>query len=78
MEQLTSKISQLDFNLNGTLCKYITWNNKILPKSETMQKRVFYYVLGLSSDKTIHDDLRIAYENFGAEYINKIEIINEK
>ena len=37
LDVLTSKISFLDFNLNGDYCKYITWNNKMLPKSETLQ-----------------------------------------
>lgn len=75
LDMLTNKIPSLDFNLNGNYCKYVTWNNKMLPKSETLQRRVFFYVLGLASDSTIHNDLRDAYENFGANYNNKIRII---
>lgn len=74
LDVLTSKIPYLDFNLNGVYCKYITWNNKILPKSETLQRRVFFYVLGLSSDPSIHDDLKKVYETYGANY-KEIEII---
>ena len=75
LEILTSKIPSLDFNLNGSYCKYVTWNNKILPKSETLQRRVFFYALGLSSDSTIHDDLRSVYENYGAIYNNEINVV---
>lgn len=75
LDILTSKIPSLDFNLNGNYCKYVTWNNKMLPKSEALQRRVFFYVLGLALDSTIHNDLRDAYENFGANYNNKIRII---
>lgn len=78
LDVLTSKIPFLDFNLNGNFCKYITWYNKILPKSERLQKRVFFYVLGLSSDSTIHSDLRHTYENYGAIYNNRVAIIDEK
>lgn len=76
LEQLTAKIPYLDFNLNGPLCKYITWNNKILPKSESLQKRLLFYVLGLSPDDSIHDDLKSTYENFGVQYNNRFEIID--
>ena len=74
LDELTTKIPLLDFNLNGSYCKYITWNNKMLPKSETLQRRVYFYALGLSSDSTIHNDLRKVYENYGASY-NNIEIV---
>ena len=75
LDELTSKIPSLDFNLNGSYCKYVTWNNKMLPKSETLQRRVFFYALGLSSDSAIHNDLRSVYENYGANYNNIITII---
>ncbi len=78
LEQLTAKIPYLDFNLNGPLCKYITWNNKILPKSESLQKRLLFYVLGLSPDESIHDDLKSTYENFGVHYNNRFEIIDAR
>lgn len=78
LEQLTAKIPYLDFNLNGPLCKYITWNNKILPKSESLQKRLLFYVLGLSPDESIHDDLKSTYENFGVQYNNRFEIIDAR
>lgn len=78
LDVLTSKIPYLDFNLNGDYCKYVTWNNKMLPKSETLQKRVFFYALGLSSDSTIHADLKKVYENYGANYNNSIKVINEE
>lgn len=78
LEQLTAKIPYLDFNLNGPLCKYITWNNKILPKSESLQKRLLFYVLGLSSDESIHKDMRSVYENYGVQYNNRFEIINAR
>lgn len=78
LDVLTSKIPFLDFNLNGSYCKYVTWNNKILPKSEALQKRVFFYVLGLSEDSAIHSDLKNAYENYGATYNNKIVVIDGK
>lgn len=77
LDILASKIPFLDFNLNGGYCKYVTWNNKMLPKSETLQKRVFFYALGLSADSTIHADLKKTYENYGANYNNSIEVINE-
>jgi DNA sulfur modification protein DndB len=78
LEQLTAKIPYLDFNLNGPLCKYITWNNKILPKSESLQKRLLFYVLGLFPDESIHDDLKSVYENFGVQYNNRFEIIDAR
>ena len=78
LDVLTSKISSLDFNLNGDNCKYVTWNNKMLPKSETLQKRVFFYILGLSTDSTIHADLKKVYENYGANYNNCIKVIDER
>lgn len=77
LDVLTSKISFLDFNLNGDYCKYVTWNNRMLPKSETLQKRVFFYALGLSSDSTIHADLKRVYENYGGNYNNSIKVIDE-
>ncbi len=78
LDVLTSKISSLDFNLNGDYCKYVTWNNKMLPKSETLQKRVFFYALGLSTDSTIHADLKKVYENYGANYNYSIKVIDER
>lgn len=72
IEELTSKIPHLDFNLNGGLCKYIIWNGKIIPKSESLIKRVFYYVLGLNTDRSIQADIRKSYETYGEEYNNTI------
>ena len=50
----------------------------MLPKSETLQKRVFFYALGLSTDSTIHADLKKVYENYGANYNYSIKVIDER
>jgi len=75
LDVLSSKIPLLDFNLNGRYCKYVTWYNKMLQKSETLQRRVFFYVLGISTDSTIQTDLKATYENYGAYYDNGIQMI---
>lgn len=78
LNDLTLKIPFLDFNLNGVFCKYVSWNNKMIPKSESLQKRVFLYALGISSDSTLHDDLKKAYESYGVSYNNRIKVIDEE
>lgn len=62
---LSKKLQQLDFNLNGPLCKYITWYDKMIPKSEILQKRVFLNILGLSHDDKLINDIRNEYEKYG-------------
>ena len=47
----------------------------MLPKSETLQRRVYFYVLEISADFTIHTDLKAAYKNYGANYDNEIQVV---
>lgn len=65
LSALSNKLRQLDFNLNGPLCKYITWYDKIIPKSEILQKRIFLNTLGLSHDEKLLNDIRNEYEKYG-------------
>lgn len=62
---LSKKLQQVDFNLNGPLCKYISWYDKMLPKSEHLQKRIFFHILGLSKDEKLLDDVRNEYLKYG-------------
>ncbi|MBQ2886589.1 MAG: DGQHR domain-containing protein [Alphaproteobacteria bacterium] len=75
IDVLTSKISNVDFNLNGNIFKYITWNEKMLPKSESIQKRILFYILGISDDNNIQMDIKTVYNKYGIEYDNNIKPI---
>lgn len=65
LPQLTNHLTQIDFNLNGPFCKYITWYDKMIPKAESLQKRVFFQYLGLSKDNHLEDDIKRQYEKYG-------------
>ena len=75
IDVLTSKISNVDFNLNGNIFKYITWNEKMLPKSESIQKRILFYILGISDDNDIQMDIKTVYNKYGIEYDYNIKPI---
>ena len=75
IDVLTSKISNVDFNLNGNIFKYITWYEKMLPKSESIQKRILFYILGISDDNNIQMDIKTVYNKYGVEYDNNIKPI---
>ena len=75
IDVLTSKISNVDFNLNGNIFKYITWYEKMLPKSESIQKRILFYILGISDDNNIQMDIKTVYNKYGIEYDNNIKPI---
>lgn len=63
--QLTKQLAQIDFNLNGPFCKYITWDGKIIPKAESLQRRIFFQCLGLSHDDNLSYDIERQYEKYG-------------
>ena len=75
IDLLSSKISNVDFNLNGNIFKYITWYEKMLPKSESIQKRILFYILGISDDNNIQMDIKTVYNKYGIEYDNNIKPI---
>lgn len=72
LDVLSEKVRLIDFNLNGYLCKYITWHNKIIGKSVSLQRNIFYYILGINKNESIHQDISKVYESFGALYKEKI------
>jgi len=67
IQNLAKELSHIDFNLNGPFCKYITWYDKIIPKSEVLQRRVFLKYLGLSHDENLSDDVKSQYEKYGVQ-----------
>lgn len=67
LPQLTKLLTQIDFNLNGPFCKYISWYGKIIPKAESLQRRVFFQYLGLSHDVNLSDDIKKQYEKYGMQ-----------
>lgn len=73
LKEFSRKIKAMDLNLNGSLCKYITWNNKMIPKTLPIQKNIFKYILGLSSDESIHEEIEKQYAIYGVKYKNRIE-----
>ena len=75
IDVLTSKIPYVDFNLNGHIFRYITWYDKMLPKSESLQKRILFYVLGISNDNNLQMDIKTVYNKYGIEYDNSIKPI---
>lgn len=76
--QLTKQLSKIDFNLNGPLCKYITWYDKIIPKSESLQKRVFFQFLGLSHDDNLFEDIKRQYDKYGImNFQSMLSLINK-
>ena len=68
LKEFSKKAKSLDLNLNGSLCKYITWNNKMIPKTLSLQKSIFKYILGLSSNDSIHEDIKKQLAVYGIEY----------
>ncbi len=73
LEELSSKIPLIDWNLNGHLCKYITWhNNKINTKSEVLQRNILLYVLGHNENEDIQQEITKLYESYGMQYNNEI------
>lgn len=75
LDILAEKVKLIDFNLNGCLCKYITWHNKIIGKSVSLQRNIFYYVLGITQNESIHQDISKVYESYGVVYKEKIHKI---
>lgn len=65
LSSLSKGLSQIDFNLNGSFCKYITWYDKIIPKSEALQRRIFLNYLGLSLDDNLSEEISKQYEKYG-------------
>lgn len=62
---LSEKLQKLDFNLNGPLCRYITWYDRMIPKSEILQKRIFLNLLGLSKDDKLLNDIKNECVKYG-------------
>ena len=62
---LSEELSRIDFNLNGSFCKYITWYDKIISKSEALQRKVFLNYLGLVHDDNLLEDIMRQYEKYG-------------
>lgn len=75
LKEFSKKMQVVDLNLNGSLCKYITWNNKMIPKTLSIQKNLFKYILGLSSDEKIHEEIEKQFAVYGIEYNNKYKKI---
>ncbi len=77
IEILKSKIRKIDFNLSGSLLKYLFWHNgKMQPKNNELKINIFKYVLGLNIDETnFHKEMKKLYESFGASY-SEIDKIN--
>lgn len=47
----------------------------MLPKSESIQKRILFYILGISDDNNIQMDIKTVYNKYGIEYDNNIKPI---
>lgn len=75
IEEYSNKIKLLDLNLNGNLCRYVTWYNKMTPKTLSLQKNIFKYILGLSSDESIHVEIEKQYAIYGIEYKERFKQI---
>lgn len=76
--QLANCITNIDFNLNGPFCKYVSWYEKILPKSEPLQRRVFLSFLGLSQDNALHEDLKNQLAKYGVRDLDDIFLLISK
>lgn len=75
LNELSKKISILDFNLSGKYCNYIIWHGKMDNKAASLQKKIFLYVLGISNDEKIHDEISRQYEQYGLTYLNRFQQI---
>ena len=75
IKEFSKKIKLLDLNLNGNLCRYVTWYNKMIPKTLSLQKNIFKYILGLSSDESIHEEIEKQYAIYGIEYKERFKQI---
>lgn len=73
LETLSDKINMIDFNLNGSICKYIYWKDKMLSKNEALKRDVFLFVLGKYHGNDIQNSISSLYSNFGIAYDNHIQ-----
>lgn len=75
---LAEGLSRIDFNLNGSFCKYITWYDKIIPKSEALQRKVFLNYLGLVHDDNLLEELNRQYEKYGVSVpVNILDLFRQ-
>lgn len=77
LEILSEKLPRIDFNLNGNICKYIFWNNRMLPKNEALKKNVFFYILEKYNGNAglLQEEIRKIYETYGIAYDNHIQVV---
>lgn len=77
LEILSEKLPCIDFNLNGNICKYIFWNNRMLPKNEALKKNVFFYILEKYNGNIdlLQEEIKKIYETYGVAYDNQIQPI---
>ena len=47
----------------------------MLPKSESLQKRILFYILGIYNDNNLQMDIKTVYNKYGIEYNNNIKPI---
>lgn len=72
IETLSIKINHVDFNLSGSICKYIYWKDKMLSKNEALKRDVFLYILGKYQGRDIQQTIASSYADFGVVYDNHI------
>lgn len=66
-------ITKIDFNLSGNTWKYIYWNDKMLPKNESLKKNLLNFLLNnYSKEKELQKEIGKIYESFNLEYKNHI------
>lgn len=75
LEELSKKITLVDFNLSGKYCNHIIWHGKMDNKATGLQKNLFLYVLGINNDEKIHDEISKQYEQYGQFYSNRFQQI---
>lgn len=64
----------VDFNLNGSIWKYLFWNERMLPKNDATKKDLFNFLLGnLKDEKRLHTELRKIYSSFNVQYKTNIK-----
>lgn len=72
LENLSSKIRLVNFNLSGDLFQYIFWHNgKMLGKEDELKIKLLSYILGMYKHGAhIEKELKRVYNNFNVQYID--------
>lgn len=74
LKVFNESVRLIDFNLSGSIWKYIYWNESMLSKNEKLKKSIFNYLLNnFKDEKWLTKELTELYEKHNLKYKNHIK-----